>query len=98
MNTESYVAIAQLCRHYNIEQAFLLNLNEFGLLEITTIEQDQYVHEDKISDVERMIRMHYDLAINLEGIDTVLNLLEKMDDLQSQLASTQNRLLLYESL
>lgn len=96
MNTKSYVAIGQLCQHYNIEQSFFLNLNEFGLLEISTIEHDQYIHEDRISDVERMIRMHYDLAINFEGIDTVLNLLDKMDDLQSQLSNVRSRLQIYE--
>ena len=40
--------------------------------------------------------MQKDLNINLEGVDTVLNLLDKINDLQTQLNTVQNRLRLYE--
>ena len=41
--------------------------------------------------------MHQELDVNIEGIDVVFNLLQKIDDLQNELISVKNRLRLYES-
>ncbi|KDN54518.1 hypothetical protein FEM21_22410 [Flavobacterium seoulense] len=41
--------------------------------------------------------MHQDLEVNIEGIDVVLNLLQKIDALQTELLQVRNRLLLYEN-
>jgi hypothetical protein len=61
-----------LSTHYNVELSFFSNLNEIGLIEIQTVEQLQYVHQDSIYEIEKMIRMHQELQVNLEGIDVVL--------------------------
>ena len=36
--------------------------------------------------------MHYELGINLEGIDAIANLLEQIATLQQELMITRNRL------
>lgn len=97
MNTENFIPLATLCTHYHVEMSFFNSLNEVGLIEIKSIDESSYIPTERISEVERIIRMHNDLHLNLEGIDVVLNLLQKMDRLQSELASTRNRLRLYES-
>lgn len=96
MSKEKFIQIDQLCRHYQVEMAFFSDLHEFGIIEITTIEDLSFIHEDKITVVEKIIRIHKDLNINLEGIDTVLNLLVKLNDLQTELNTVKNRLRLYE--
>ena len=40
--------------------------------------------------------MHYDLKINLEGIDAIYHLLNKIETLQQNLTATQNKLRLFE--
>jgi hypothetical protein len=97
MNTENFIPLATLCTHYHIEMSFFDSLNEVGLIEIESIEESHYIHVEQISEVERIIRMHNDLHLNLEGIDVVLNLLQKMDRLQDDLISARNRLRLYEN-
>tara|TARA_R110002124_G_scaffold46919_3_gene140258 strand:+ start:3163 stop:3456 length:294 start_codon:yes stop_codon:yes gene_type:complete len=96
MSLENFIPLNQLCTHYRVEMSFFTNLNEFGLIEIITIEQSLFVHKDKASDIEKIIRIHNELDINLEGIDTIFNLLEKIKKLQSELITTKNRLRLYE--
>ncbi len=96
MKTENLISIDQLCTYYKVEMSFFNNLKDYGLIEISTLEQTDYIHQDKIEDVEKVIRMHQELEINLEGIDTILHLLEKINDLQSELVATKNRLRLYE--
>ena len=93
---ENFIPLNQLCLHYKIEMSFFTSLNDFGLIKITTVEHTHYIPEDNASDVEKIIRMHHELNINFEGIDTILNLLKKIETLQSELFLKKNRLRLYE--
>ena len=96
MELKDFIPIVQLCEHYSVEISFFDELHEEGLISITTLEQTSYLHQDKISDVEKMIRIHQELNINTEGIDAVFNLLQKIDSLQNELNKLHNRLSLYE--
>lgn len=96
MSSNELIPISQLCEHYEVEMSFFIKLNEFGLIEINTLEQRYYLHSDKINDLEKIIRIHQELDINFEGIDAVLNLLNKLDRLQAELDHTKNKLRLYE--
>lgn len=96
MNKENFIPLNTLCTHYKVEMSFFSSLNENGLLEITTINDTRCVHFEKISDIEKIIRMHNELDVNIEGIDVVFNLLEKIDNLQNELISLKNRLRFYE--
>mgnify|MGYP000713552431 CR=1 FL=1 len=96
MNKEKLIPIDQLCIHYQIEISLFYQLQDFKIIEILSIEDSNVIHEDKIDIVEKVIRMKKDLNINLEGIDTILNLLEKINDLQTELDTVKNRLRLYE--
>ncbi|EIA07800.1 hypothetical protein HJ01_02668 [Flavobacterium frigoris PS1] len=67
------------------------------MIEIQMVEQIQYIHQDSIYEIEKMIRMHQELDVNLEGIDVVFNLLQKIDSLKEELTAVRNRLRLYEN-
>lgn len=97
MNTDNLILLKTVCSNYQVELSFFTHLNEIGLIEIEIIEQTPYIHESQIEDIERMIRLYHELEINPEGIDVVLNLLQKIDRLQKDLIVTKNRLNLYES-
>jgi len=97
MAAQDLILIETLCSHYQIEVTFFSELNKTGLIEIETIEQEQFLHKDQIGDVEKMIRLHHELNVNMEGIDIVLNLLQKMDVLRNELSTVKNRLKLYEN-
>ncbi len=97
MTLDNFIPINIICTQYNIEISFISNLNEFGLIEITTVEQVEYIHQDKINDLEKIIRIHSELGVNMEGIDVVLNMLSKINELENELNSLKNRLGLYEN-
>ena len=96
MSQENLIPLSQLCVHYKVEMSFFSSLSEYGLIEISTIEQALFVEEEKAAEIEKIIRLHNELDINLEGIDTILHLLNKIEALQAELSSTKNRLRLYE--
>lgn len=96
MTETHFIPTHTLCSHYDIEITFVDALNQMGLIQIEIIEQNQFIHQDQIADLEKIIRLHRELNVNLEGIDVVLNLLEKERALQDELTALKNRLRMYE--
>lgn len=96
MAGENLIPANEFCSRLNIEISFIQSLQEYGLIEVMTIEGSGFIEEEQLEDIEKMVRLHYDLQINLEGIDAIHHLLEQMKDLQHQMASLKNRLRLYE--
>ncbi len=96
MIEQHIISTETLCLHYNIEISFLDALNRMGLIQIEIIEQNEFLHKDQIGNLERIIRLHNELDVNLEGIDIVFNLLEKERALRHELNVLKNRLRLYE--
>ncbi|MBC7616175.1 MAG: chaperone modulator CbpM [Pedobacter sp.] len=92
MKNENLVLIAQFCMHHNVELSFISSLHQFGLINILELEDEHYLSIDEIIEVEKMARLHYELGINLEGVDAVANLLKQIATLQQELMMARNRL------
>ncbi|PQA60424.1 chaperone modulator CbpM [Siphonobacter curvatus] len=86
MERSEWIAISDCCTHYNIEISFVDSLQDYGLIEITRIQESKYIHEDRLPALERFIRLHYDLNINLEGIDVITQLVQQVEQLQHEIA------------
>jgi len=96
MNSTQLIATQTLCLYYDIEISFMDALSNMGLITIEIIEQNKFIHQDQISDLEKIIRLHNELNVNLEGIDVVFNLLKKEQELRNELNALKNQLRLYE--
>ncbi|MEO6133251.1 MAG: chaperone modulator CbpM [Saprospiraceae bacterium] len=97
MATKNIISVDQFCKHYGIDTLFVHALMDHGLTEITVVEDTHYIPGNKIKDLERMIRLHYDLDINLEGIEAISHLLDRVDILQRELSVFRNKLMFYET-
>ncbi len=97
MATQNLILIEKLCIHYKIEFSFINALDNIGLIEIETVNQSKFINQDRIGDLEKMIRLHHELNVNIEGIDIVFNLLQKEKTLRKEISTLENRLRLYEN-
>ena len=79
-----------------MEVSFVEALHDRGLIRITTVKEQRFIDPEHLSRVEKLARMHYDLDINLEGIEAISHLLERMEALQQDMRSLSERLRLYE--
>ena len=95
MNLENLTTIHSLASQYEVAITFFESLGDLGLIEVITIDETYYVHHDNIFKVEKIIRIHKDLEVNLEGIDVVLNLLDRIETLQQELTAATNSLRLH---
>ncbi|MBS1749115.1 MAG: chaperone modulator CbpM [Bacteroidetes bacterium] len=90
---QDLISREECCLQYNVESSFIQALYDFGLIEITTVAETTYLYTEQLNDLEKFIRLHYDLNINIEGIDAIANLLMKVRDLQQQNQYLRKRLL-----
>jgi hypothetical protein len=98
MNKINLIPANEFCASHDIEISFIDSLQEAGLIEITTIEETEYIQESQLTELEKIVRLYFELDINLEGIDTVFHLLQRIKDMQDEITFLKNRLRLYESL
>ena len=96
MDDNNLILIEHFCSNCEIDRSFLLKLKEYGLIEIVIVQEQSFIPKEQVKNVEKMIRFHYDLNINLEGIDAISNLLNQIDTLQEELNKTKNKLRFYE--
>jgi hypothetical protein len=95
--TGNLISAKDFCVNHNIEISFIQSLQETGLIEITTIEDTGYIYANRLAELERMVRLHYELDINIEGIETIGHLLQRINDMNDQITSLRNRLVFYET-
>ena len=97
MQKKYLIAVNEFCVNHNIEISFISSLQQNGLIEITTIKETGFIDADQLKLLEKFIRFYYDLDINLEGIETITHLLQRMNSMQNEIISLRNRLRLYET-
>ena len=96
METQELIIIDVFCREYQIEINFIQDLEEYGLIQIIVKEEQKYIGRNQLATIEKIIRLHNELNINKEGIDIILNLQEKENQLLAEINNLKNRLNLYE--
>lgn len=96
METRDLISIQILCKRYSIPVSFVNTLHDYNLIELTVENNDFFIHIEQIKDVEKMMRLYYDLGINFEGMDVIYNLLEQVNILKQKTVTLRNRLRLYE--
>ncbi len=96
MERQDLVSATEFCSSHDLEVSFIHILEQYGLLEITTIEETTYLPASQLPQVERIARLYSELGINMEGIDAIKNLLERVVDMQQEIARLKSRLSLYE--
>lgn len=85
MKNDELIPTEEFCNFHNIEYSFISSLEDSGLISITSVEQTTFIPVDELQKLEKFIRLHYDLDINLEGIETIYHLLEKIEHLQKEI-------------
>jgi len=92
MATKHLIAANDICIHHHVEYTFIASLKEAGLLEVTVIDAAPYIPEAELQKLERMIRLHNELEINVAGIEAITHLLQRIEQMQEEMRILRNRL------
>ena len=90
-----YIKITEYCDHEKIEKSFIFDLNREGIIKIVQQEEDKCLDENDLSDIEMFSRWHYELGVNLEGIDAMRHMLTRMKNMQLEIKNLQQKLDFY---
>ncbi len=96
MHDENLIAVSAFCTSHHIEPSFFHLLRQYDLLEITVEEEQMFIPSGKLPVLEKIVRLHYDLDINLEGIEAITHLLDRMEHMQHEIMVLRHKLELYE--
>ena len=96
MEQASWIPAEEFCIHYHVELSLVKAIGEIGLVKINTKEDRVFIPAEGLADLERVVRLHEDLGINLEGIDVITLLLQRVHDLQAEVRTLKLRLQAYE--
>lgn len=86
------------CIIHQIDYTFIKQLHEYGVLETAEEAEKLYIPEDQLPVLEKMVRLHTEMDINAEGIETIYYLLQRMEKMQSQITQLQNKLAFHENI
>ncbi|GAA4272817.1 hypothetical protein GCM10022258_21110 [Aquimarina gracilis] len=73
-------------------------MHEFGLIEIIEVQQTAFLNPEELPKLEQIVLFNKELEINLEGVEVIIRLLERVNQIQNEMNILRNRLRLYESL
>jgi hypothetical protein len=85
------ISTTDICTYHEVEYTFINSLGEAGLVELRMVDQTAYISEDDLQKVEKMIRMHHELEINIAGIEAITHLLERIEQMQEEMRLLRNR-------
>ncbi len=93
---ENLIPANEFCINHQIEISFISSLQEFGLIEVIVVKETSYIDSGQLRKLESFLRMHYEMDINIEGIEAITHLLERAELMQNEITSLKNKLGLYE--
>ena len=79
---EERISREDIVRLYNIEIAFFDDLASSGLIQTEIINNTTYLNYDQLSDFERFTNWHYDLEVNMAGLEIIHHLLQQIEELR----------------
>jgi len=91
-----FIIIREYCIQSRIEPDFIVQLVDEGLIDITVIDNEDYIHISQLKDLEQYARWYYDLSVNVEGIDVIRNLLNRIRTLENEMDYMKKQLRLLE--
>jgi len=96
MESEDMIVLDEFCTSHQVEVSFVRTLEEHGLIETIIVNETLYIQENELPKLEQILRLHQELNINSEGVDAIINLLKRIENMQNEITVLRNKLNFYE--
>ncbi|UNY97928.1 chaperone modulator CbpM [Zhouia spongiae] len=96
MESHQLINTETLIIHHGLDKTFIDDLHFYGLIDFVEKDHNRFIYEDQLPVLEQLIRLYYDLEINMQGIDVIKNMIRKMDEMHHTIQLLKNKLDLYE--
>lgn len=91
---EEYILIPaqDFCLSHQITIDVVQTMSDHGLIEIVKRKESFFIPENQIKRLEQILVFNRELDINLEGIETIFELLERIEFMQDHIKKLENKL------
>ena len=96
MESEHMIVLEEFCTSHQVEVSFVRTLEEHGLIETIIVNETLCIQENELSKLEQIVRLHQELNIISEGVDAIINLLKRIENMQNEITILRNKLNFYE--
>ena len=96
MESADMIILDEFCTNHEVDISFVRSLEEYGLIETIIVNETLCIQENKLPKLEQIVRLHQELNINSEGIDAVINLLKRIENMQNEIIELRNKLNFHE--
>ncbi len=96
MQKKHLIAVDEFCSIHDVETSYVRSLQQTGLLHVITVGNAYFIDTENLKLLEQYVHFHYELDINIEGIESISHLLIRVNSMQDEITLLRNRLGLYE--
>lgn len=96
MEQTDIIVLDEFCASHQVEISFVRSLEEYGLVQTIIVNEALCVPGNELSKLEQIVRLHQELNINSEGIDVIINLLQRIENMQKEINGLRSKLNFYE--
>lgn len=93
---ETYISISEFCAREHLEVSFVSALVEEGMVTITEVNETICIYEEEVPRIRKFSRLHDQLEINVQGIDTIAHLLERIALLEDEVLQLRAKVKRFE--
>ena len=91
------IIVREYCQKSHVDPSFIVSLEEDGLIDIRVVDGERYLLESQLQDLERFIRWHEDLSVNIEGIGVIHELMGRLHEMQHELDQLRREVRVFRS-
>ncbi len=96
MNDKKLIPIKTFCTIYKTPTSFLDDLYEYEIIKFKIVDNKKHIRLKDINTIEKLMRLHFDLNINMEGLDAIIHLTNQINQLQDEINELKNKINFYE--
>ncbi len=92
MDKTFLISFDDCCRNYSVDLSFIDALEQHGLINTIHVEEQKFIEHDHLRVFEQYLDMYYEIDINLEGLEVISRLLDRINSMQNEIVQLKNRI------
>jgi hypothetical protein len=96
MEQQEWIPADTICTFYQVDVSLIQTIGDYGLINLNSEDNHLWVPVSGLGELERILRLHTELDINMEGIEAISHMLQRMKELQQEVGLLRTKLSVYE--
>ncbi len=82
---KKYISLKTLAAFHQVDEALLQELIEYEIVPLSKRNREWAISLDYLDDFERALRLHRELGVNLQGVDIICRMHNRIKEMQAEI-------------